>query len=118
MTVPRKTGFPAAGGEAPAVVRTASGLMMAGGLAHLATGAVTLSDNASRLARHVSEHILVGVGVVELGVIAALWWWMAAKCYSGRSWARVLATLFFAANVLSIFLPKRAITNSGAKIGL
>jgi hypothetical protein len=115
MTVRRSDGYE----EAPGVVRAASGLMMAGGVSHLATGAVTLSDNASRLALNISEQTVVGVGVAELGVIAALWWWMAAKCYAGRSWARALATLFFFAGlVLTVLAPTGAIATSGARTGL
>lgn len=114
MTVPRNGHL----AEAPRLVRAACGLMMAGGMVHPAAGAVALSDNASRLAQNLSDRAVVGMGVAELGIITALWWWMAAKCYAGRSWARTLATLFFAIFVVGIFIPTGPITVRGTEVGL
>lgn len=45
-------------------------------------------------------NISLGVGVFMGLVGAALWWWMAVMNGKGRSWARIVATVFFVIGLL------------------
>jgi len=51
-----------------------------------------------------SEHVLV-VGFIVGGLIAcALWLWMARANGAGKSWARIVSTVFFAIDTISQFV--------------
>jgi hypothetical protein len=111
-------GAPAAPATRPPAMVNAVKLMRAGGLLSLlslvllffTTGSMrdavekSLRDADATVSQDaIDAAVGVGIGfaVVFSLVGVALWFWMAAMNGKGRSWARVVATIFFAIQVLS-----------------
>lgn len=104
---------PASAGRAPKSVQRAVYLMYSGAVVYLISGIVGLislvtgapgspSDmrassgplwSGSVIAR--GSALLYLVAVLSIVAPIAGWLWMAWKCQAGRSWARVLSTVFF-----------------------
>ena len=59
-----------------------------------------------------AEHVAIGVFIISGLLGAALWLWMAQANKSGKSWARIVATVLFAIDTLS--LVGGAVTSAGA----
>jgi hypothetical protein len=49
-----------------------------------------------------AEHLQIGIFIAGGLIGAALWLWMAQKCQAGRGWARVVATVFFGIDTVSV----------------
>jgi len=57
-------------------------------------------------------HLVLGVAIVGGVIGAALWLWMAYSCKAGKGWARIVSTVLFAIDTLSLLAG--AITSAGA----
>ena len=57
---------------------------------------------------HVVLGFLIGGGVIAV----ALWLWMAYSCKAGKGWARIVSTVLFAIDTLSVLAG--AVTSAGA----
>ena len=104
---------PASAERAPQSVRRAVYLMYAGAVVYLISGIVGVVSLATRApgspsAMHfpsgpqwpgavsaLGSALLYLAAVLSIVVPIVLWLWMAWKCRAGRSWARVLSTVFF-----------------------
>ena len=104
---------PASAERAPQSVRRAVDLMYAGAVVYLISGIVGVVLLATRAPGSPSDirvpsgpqwsaavsalgsALLYIVAVLSIVVPIVLWLWMAWKCAAGRSWARVLSTVFF-----------------------
>jgi hypothetical protein len=61
-----------------------------------------LATPASARSLYTVDGILIA-GVVTIGLVdISVWLWMARKIRAGRSWARIVATIFFAINSLGL----------------
>jgi len=58
----------------------------------------TLTKSQLNTVYHVELGVLVLVGLIAVG----LWIWMAASCKAGKSWARILSTVFFGIDTISL----------------
>lgn len=109
---------PAAVATRPPAMENAVKLMRLGGLVSLlslltlffSTGATReaiekqLRDNDASVSQDTIDTAVsfsIGLGVVFALFGVALWFWMASANGKGRSWARIVATVFFAIQVLS-----------------
>ena len=123
MTVYQAFPNPTAPAEpAPKSVQRAAYLMYAGAVIYLISGVVGLISvvNATRRSTFALGHdsssetatglsgaataVIAVIVVVSIAVTIGLWLWMAWKCRSGRSWARVVSTVFFGLATLSTLL--------------
>lgn len=104
---------PASAERAPSSLARAVYLMYAGAVVYLISGIVGMVSLATRApgspsAVHVPSGpqwpgavsalgsvLLYLVAVLSIVVPIVLWLWMARECTAGRSWARVLSTVFF-----------------------
>jgi hypothetical protein len=60
-----------------------------------------------------AEHLGIGV-IIAGGLIgAALWLWMAQSCRAGKAWARVVSTVFFGIDTLSVIVGTAAVASGG-----
>ena len=57
-------------------------------------------------------HLVLGVAIVGGVIGVALWLWMAYSCKAGKGWARIVSTVLFAIDTLSLLAG--AITSAGA----
>jgi hypothetical protein len=90
-------------------MRLAIGLMWAGaGLAvvyDIVTGVMTNDLLTAQTTNTATVHgAFVGGEVIEAVIQVGLWLWMIWKLQAGRSWARVLSTVFFAFTCLQFIL--------------
>lgn len=119
--------------RAPAVVPTsvtrAAQVMYVGAAASLIGIIITLLDrHAIRTAildhnHHLTAsqvnntyHASLAVAVVGGLIGIGLWIWMAAMCKAGKSWARILSTVFFAIETIDLAVSS-AVPGGGAGIG-
>src|SRR5690348_14470048 len=49
-----------------------------------------------------AEHLEIGLFIAGGLIGAALWLWMAQSCRAGKGWARVVSTVFFGIDTLSV----------------
>ena len=49
-----------------------------------------------------TEHLEIGLFIAGGLIGAALWLWMAQSCRAGKGWARVVSTVFFGIDTLSV----------------
>jgi hypothetical protein len=49
-----------------------------------------------------AEHLEIGLFIAGGLIGAALWLWMAQTCRAGKGWARVVSTVFFGIDTLSV----------------
>jgi hypothetical protein len=49
-----------------------------------------------------AEHVEIGLFIAGGLIGAALWLWMAQSCRAGKGWARVVSTVFFGIDTLSV----------------
>lgn len=61
-----------------------------------------------------AEHFAVGIFIVSGLIGAALWVWMALSCKAGRNWARIVSTVLFAIDTLSVLAGAAAVASGGA----
>lgn len=60
-----------------------------------------------------AEHLEIGIFIASGLIGAALWLWMAQKCRAGRGWARVVSTVFFGIETLSLVVGTAAAQGGG-----
>lgn len=111
---------PADGGPAPQSVQNAVKLMYAGAalsIVGVIATAVTAGDVKPWIEKHVKTvggkpittsqidgltHFYIALGVAGGVVGLVLWLWMARKTGQGRSWARILSSVFFVLSTLDL----------------
>jgi hypothetical protein len=60
-----------------------------------------------------AEHLEIGIFIAGGLIGAALWLWMAQKCRAGKGWARVVSTVFFGIETLSVLVGVAGATGGG-----
>ena len=60
-----------------------------------------------------AEHLQIGLFIAGGLIGAALWLWMAQSCRAGKSWARVVSTVFFGIDTLSVLVGATAVQGGG-----
>ena len=60
-----------------------------------------------------AEHLEIGIFIASGLIGAALWLWMAQKCRAGRGWARIVSTVFFGIETLSLVIGTAAAQGGG-----
>ena len=61
-----------------------------------------------------AEHFAVGLFIVSGLIGAALWVWMAQSCKAGKSWARIVSTVLFGIDTISVLAGAAAVASGGA----
>jgi hypothetical protein len=74
----------------------------------------TLSSTRAQIIKHSptlttaqvnsAEHVEIGLFIAGGLIGAALWLWMAQSCRAGKNWARVVSTVFFGIDTLSVLI--------------
>ena len=80
-----------------------------------ATRSAILKRNPGYTAVQVNnaEHLEIGLFIAGGLIGAALWLWMAQSCRAGKSWARVVSTVFFGIDTLSVLVGATAVQGGG-----
>jgi hypothetical protein len=60
-----------------------------------------------------AEHVQIGLFIAGGLIGAALWLWMAQSCKAGKGWARVVSTVFFGIDTLSVLVGAAAVQGGG-----
>ena len=60
-----------------------------------------------------AEHLQIGLFIAGGLIGAALWLWMAQSCRAGKGWARVVSTVFFGIDTLSVIVGAAAVQGGG-----
>jgi hypothetical protein len=60
-----------------------------------------------------AEHLQIGLFIAGGLIGAALWLWMAQSCRAGKGWARVVSTVFFGIDTLSVLVGTAAVQGGG-----
>jgi hypothetical protein len=60
-----------------------------------------------------AEHVEIGIFIAGGLIGAALWLWMAQTCRAGKGWARVVSTVFFGIDTLSVIAGVAGSTGGG-----
>jgi hypothetical protein len=60
-----------------------------------------------------AEHVEIGLFIVGGLRGAALWLWMAQSCKAGKGWARVVSTVFFGIDTLSVLVGATGVQGGG-----
>jgi hypothetical protein len=60
-----------------------------------------------------AEHLQIGLFIAGGLIGAALWLWMAQSCRAGKGWARVVSTVFFGIDTLSVVVGTAAVQGGG-----
>jgi hypothetical protein len=61
-----------------------------------------------------AEHVAIGLFIVSGLLGAGLWVWIAQMCKAGRNWARIVGTVLFAIDTISVFLGAAAAPGGSA----
>jgi hypothetical protein len=61
-----------------------------------------------------AEHAAIGIFIVGGLIGAALWVWMAQANKAGKSWARIVSTVLFAIETISVLAGAAAVASGGA----
>lgn len=61
-----------------------------------------------------AEHAAVGIFIISGLIGAALWVWMAQSCKAGKGWARIVSTVLFGIETLSVVAGAAAVASGGA----
>jgi len=61
-----------------------------------------------------AEHAAIGIFIVGGLIGAALWVWMAQMNKAGKSWARIVSTVLFAIETISVLAGAAAVASGGA----
>ena len=79
------------------------------------TRSTILKRNPSYTATQLNnaEHLEIGFFIAGGIIGAALWLWMAQSCRAGKSWARVVSTVFFGIDTLSVLVGVAAVQGGG-----
>ena len=60
-----------------------------------------------------AEHLEIGLFIAGGLIGAALWLWMAQSCRAGKGWARVVSTVFFGIDTLSVLVGASGVQGGG-----
>ena len=60
-----------------------------------------------------AEHLEIGLFIAGGLIGAALWLWMAQSCRAGKGWARVVSTVFFGIDTLSVLVGVAGVQGGG-----
>jgi hypothetical protein len=60
-----------------------------------------------------AEHVEIGIFIAGGLIGAALWLWMAQSCRAGKGWARVVSTVLFCIDTLSVLIAATATPGGG-----
>lgn len=112
---------------APPSVLRAVQIMYAGAAASLigiVVGMTTLSATKSEIIKRDpsltatqvanAEHVAIGLFIVSGLLGAALWFWIARMCKAGRNWARIVGTVLFGIDTISVFAGAATVPGGGA----
>ena len=69
----------------------------------------TMTAAQINTAVHVEVGFLIAGGLIG----AALWLWMAQSCRAGKAWARIVSTVFFGIDTLSVLASLAAVPTGG-----
>ena len=58
-------------------------------------------------------HLEIGLFIAGGLIGAALWLWMAQSCRAGKGWARIVSTVFFGIETLSVLVSVAAVQGGG-----
>jgi hypothetical protein len=121
-----QTREPPPGNSAPQSVLRAVRVMyvgLAASLVGIVLDLTTLSATRSEILRrnpgytaaqlNNAEHLQIGVFIAGGFIGAALWLWMAQSCRAGKSWARLVSTVFFGIDTLSVLVGTTAVQGGG-----
>ena len=61
-----------------------------------------------------AEHVAIGLFIVSGLLGAGLWVWIAQMCKLGRNWARIVGTVLFAIDTISVFAGAATLPGGGA----
>jgi len=61
-----------------------------------------------------AEHVAIGLFIVSGLLGAGLWVWIAQMCKLGRNWARIVGTVLFAIDTISVFAGAATVPGGGA----
>jgi len=61
-----------------------------------------------------AEHVAIGLFIVGGLLGAGLWIWIAQMCKLGRNWARIVGTVLFAIDTISVFAGAATVAGGGA----
>jgi hypothetical protein len=83
----------------------------------------TLSSTRAQIIKHSptlttaqvnsAEHVEIGLFIAGGLIGAALWLWMAQSCRAGKNWARVVSTVFFGIDTLSVLISSTVTPGGG-----
>jgi hypothetical protein len=121
-----QSGEPSAPTSAPQSVLRAVRVMyvgLAASLIGVVVDMTTLSSTRSEILKrnptytavqlNNAEHVEIGLFIAGGLIGAALWLWMAQSCRAGKSWARVVSTVFFGIDTLSVLAGVAAVQGGG-----
>ena len=121
-----QSGEPSAPASAPQSVMRAVRVMYVGlavSLIGIIVDMTTLSSTRSAILKrnpgytatqlNNAEHLQIGLFIAGGLIGAALWLWMAQSCRAGKSWARVVSTVFFGIDTLSVLVGAAAVQGGG-----
>ncbi len=79
------------------------------------TRSAILKRNPSYTAAQLNnaEHLQIGLFIAGGLIGAALWLWMAQSSRAGKGWARVVSTVFFGIDTLSVIVGAAAVQGGG-----
>ena len=60
-----------------------------------------------------AEHLEIGLFIASGLIGAALWLWMAQSCRAGKAWARVVSTVLFGIDTLSVLVGAATVPGGG-----
>ena len=60
-----------------------------------------------------AEHLQIGLFIAGGLIGAALWLWMAQSCRAGKGWARVVSTVFFGIDTVSVLVGVAGVQGGG-----
>ena len=60
-----------------------------------------------------AEHLQIGLFIAGGLIGAALWLWMAQSCRAGKGWARVVSTVFFGIDTVSVLVGAAGVQGGG-----
>lgn len=79
------------------------------------TRSAILKRNPSYTATQLNnaEHLQIGLFIAGGLIGAALWLWMAQSCRAGKGWARVVSTVFFGIDTVSVLVGVAGVQGGG-----
>jgi hypothetical protein len=79
------------------------------------TRSAILKRNPSYTATQLNhaEHLQIGLFIAGGLIGAALWFWMAQSCRAGKGWARVVSSVFFGIDTVSVLVGVSGVAGGG-----